>query len=258
MYRTEPTQLASRPRMPTVIVDLVRRSAAFDVDDAPGGHGMVDDLRNRDALTEIRLDAVEGLDGDLLLIYRAAHPMVDTHDTGAILFRRQLPGAAGDEHPPAVRTLAQVLFDSLRSECPNPPLMAHVALALRAILPGASPATGQEGATVRGGLAGWQERRAVAFMQERLDQSFPVAAVADACGLSVNHFSRAFRRSLGKPPHRWLLDQRIERARDMLRTTDMSLADIALSCGFAEQSHFTRVFARLVGMPPGAWRRSAD
>jgi transcriptional regulator GlxA family with amidase domain len=95
-------------------------------------------------------------------------------------------------------------------------------------------------------------------MEERLDQSFPVSAVADACGLSVNHFSRAFRRSLGKPPHRWLLDRRIDRARELLRATAMSLADIALACGFAEQSHFTRVFTRTVGMPPGAWRRNVD
>jgi transcriptional regulator GlxA family with amidase domain len=91
-----------------------------------------------------------------------------------------------------------------------------------------------------------------------LDQSFPVSDVAEACGLSVNHFSRAFRRSIGKPPHRWLLDRRIQRAQDMLRINHLSLADIALTCGFAEQSHFTRVFTRTVGMPPGAWRRSAD
>jgi AraC-like DNA-binding protein len=44
----------------------------------------------------------------------------------------------------------------------------------------------------------------------------------------------------------------------LLQTTELSLADIALACGFAEQSHFTRVFTRLVGMPPGAWRRAAE
>ena len=155
-----------------------------------------------------------------------------------------------------MNTLAQILFDSLRAEAPNTPLLTHVALALRAILP-STPARDDPGAQ-RGGLASWQERRAIAYMEERLDQSFPVADVAEACGLSVNHFSRAFRRSIGKPPHRWLLDRRIRRAQDMLRINHLSLADIALACGFAEQSHFTRVFTRTVGMPPGAWRRSAD
>ncbi|MDQ7996297.1 MAG: AraC family transcriptional regulator [Luteibacter sp.] len=255
MYRAESVTASCRPRTATIIVDPVRRSAALEHRGASAAHGRVDDLRNRDQLTEIHIDAVDGQDDDLLLIYRPTRP-ADTENGGAILFRRQTDGVIPHGHPPAVRTLAQVLFDGLRAEAPNAPLLAHVALALRAILPCAGPRA--EAGAARGGLAGWQERRATAFMEERLDQSFPVSAVADACGLSVNHFSRAFRRSLGKPPHRWLLDRRIDRARELLRATAMSLADIALACGFAEQSHFTRVFTRTVGMPPGAWRRNVD
>jgi AraC family transcriptional regulator len=255
MYRAESTSIARRPRTATIIVDPVRRSAALEQRGAWGTRGRVDDLRSRDQLTEIHIDAAEGLDDDLLLIYRAARSN-DVDSAGAILFRRQPDGLPAHGHPPAVRTLAQVLIDGLRAEAPNAPLLAHVALALRAILPCAP--SREEAGSPRGGLAGWQERRATAYMEERLDQSFPVSAVAEACGLSVNHFSRAFRRSTGKPPHRWLLDRRIDRARELLRATAMSLADIALACGFAEQSHFTRVFTRTVGMPPGAWRRSAD
>lgn|GEM_PF-1323167 len=253
MYLTEAATLHA-PRMPTVIVDLVRRSAALDTRDAASAHGLVNDLRSRDALTEIRLAPGDGTDDELLLIYRAAHAS-DLRGSGAILFHRRGASPGADSHPPAVGTLTQVLFDGLRSDRPNSPLLAHVALALRAILPGGTQGN-DEASAARGGLAGWQERRAIAFMQERLDQSFPVAAVAEACGLSVNHFSRAFRRSLGKPPHRWLLDQRIEKARELLRDESLPLADIALACGFAEQSHFTRVFARIAGMPPGAWRRT--
>ena len=255
MYRAE-SACSPRPAFnPTVIVDLGQRSAALDRSDARARKSLLADLRQRTEITEILLDAFDGLDDELLLVYRAARA-ADGDGSGAILFRRQPEGAADPGHPPAVRTLAQVLCDSLRAEAPNVPLLAHVALALRAILP-CAPVRDDPGA-VRGGLASWQERRAMSFMEERLDQSFPVSAVADACGLSVNHFSRAFRRSMGKPPHRWLLDRRIERAKDMLRRNGISLADIALACGFAEQSHFTRVFTRTVGMPPGAWRRSAD
>ena len=254
MYRAESACSSTRPGMPTVIVDLAQRSAAVDRSNRPGGASLVDDLRGRAQLTEIFLEEGDGTDDDLLLIYRAAYA-VDAEGAGAILFRRPGEGDICAEHPPAVRTLAQVLFDSLRAEAPNVPLLAHVALALRAIL---TFRPSRDDTAPRGGLAGWQERRAIAFMEERLDQSFPVSDVADACGLSVNHFSRAFRRSMGKPPHRWLLDRRIERARELLRDTTLSLADIALACGFAEQSHFTRVFTRTVGMPPGAWRRAAD
>lgn len=255
MYRAESIITARRPRMATIIVDPVRRSAALEQRGASAARGRVDELRHRDQLTEIPIDALDGHEDDLLLIYRAARS-ADADHAGAILFRRHEAGDGPSGHPPAVRTLAQVLVDGLRADAPNAPLLAHVALALRAILP--STPTREPAGTARGGLAGWQERRATAFMEERLDQSFPVSAVAEACGLSVNHFSRAFRRSLGKPPHRWLLDRRIERARELLRATPMSLADIALACGFAEQSHFTRVFTRTVGIPPGAWRRSAD
>jgi AraC family transcriptional regulator len=253
MYRAEPVCSNNRLGLPTVIVDLAQRSAAVDRGDQEGDVNLVDDLRGRAQLTEILLDDTDDTGDDLLLIYREAYA-VDTDGAGAILFRRHVEGDVCSEHPPAVRTLAQVLFDSLRAEAPNVPLLAHVALALRAIL---TFRPSREDAAPRGGLATWQERRAIAYMDERLDQSFPVAAVADACGLSVNHFSRAFRRSMGKPPHRWLLDRRIERARELLRDTEISLADIALACGFAEQSHFTRVFTRTVGIPPGAWRRAA-
>lgn len=254
MYRIDTSLPPVPPRPATVIVDLAQRSAALDRGDRPGAENLLENLRGRAALTEIVLD---GTADDLLLVYRAARA-TDGDGAGAIFFRRQADGLTCTQgHPPAVRTLASILFDSLRTDMPNTPLVAHVALALRAILP-CSPSTAEPSGITRGGLAGWQERRAVAFMEDRLDQSFPVAAVAEACGLSVNHFSRAFRRSMGKPPHRWLLDRRIERAQALLRTSDMSLADVALACGFAEQSHFTRVFTRTVGIPPGAWRRSAN
>jgi AraC-type DNA-binding domain-containing proteins len=249
MYRAEVACPVRFPRTPTLVIDLAQRSAALD---RPSEVSQVQALRDRLALTEIVVGPEDGADDDLLLVYRS----VGAADmgTGAILFRRA-PDSDDIVHPPAVRSLAQVLFDSLREDEPNAPLMAHVALALRAILP--TPVRDDPGA-VRGGLANWQERRALAFMEQRLDQSFPVSDVADACGLSVNHFSRAFRRSLGKPPHRWLLERRIARARELLQSTGLSLADIALACGFAEQSHFTRVFTRLVGLPPGAWRRAAE
>jgi AraC family transcriptional regulator len=83
-----------------------------------------------------------------------------------------------------------------------------------------------------------------------------IAAIARRCGLSRGYFIRGFKEATGKTPHQWALSQRVEQARGMLVKSDMSLADIALACGFADQSHFTRVFARVTGMPPGSWRRA--
>jgi AraC-like DNA-binding protein len=107
----------------------------------------------------------------------------------------------------------------------------------------------------RGGLAPWQLRRAKQILISRLDEPISLAELARACKLSPGHFARAFRQTAGQPPHRWLMEQRIEKAKQLLVDTTLSLAQIAQNCGFADQSHFTRVFAQLVQSSPGQWRR---
>jgi AraC-like DNA-binding protein len=107
----------------------------------------------------------------------------------------------------------------------------------------------------RGGLAPWQMRCATELMIERLGEDLSLSDAAGACGLSPNYFARAFKKSVGTPPHRWLLLQRVLRAKSLLRDANRSLASIAAACGFADQSHFTRVFTSIVGATPGAWRK---
>jgi len=107
----------------------------------------------------------------------------------------------------------------------------------------------------QGGLAPWQEKRSKEMLAGDLTGGTPLNEIARACGLSVGHFSRAFRRSTGFSPHAWLQHIRIETAKAMLRRREPPLAAIALACGFADQSHFTRIFTRRVGLSPGAWRR---
>jgi AraC family transcriptional regulator len=109
---------------------------------------------------------------------------------------------------------------------------------------------------VRGGLAPWQVRRAREILCANLDGRVPLKEVARECRLSVSHFSRAFRCSMGVAPHSWLLARRVEVAKEKLRDGRLSLFDVALVCGFADQSHLTRVFTRMVGVSPGAWRRA--
>jgi AraC-like DNA-binding protein len=108
---------------------------------------------------------------------------------------------------------------------------------------------------VKGGLAPWQERRSKEMIAADRSGATTLVAVAEACGLSVGYFSRAFRKTTGLAPHTWLQHARVERAMTMLRGTDKSLSEIALAGGFSDQSHFTRVFTQRVGMSPGAWRR---
>jgi AraC-like DNA-binding protein len=110
---------------------------------------------------------------------------------------------------------------------------------------------------LKGGLAPWQEKRSKEMMAGDLTGATPLRDIADACGLSVSHFSRAFRSSTGLAPHAWLIEARVESAKAMLRNRDTSLSTIARVCGFADQSHFSRTFTRRVGLSPGAWRKTA-
>ena len=108
---------------------------------------------------------------------------------------------------------------------------------------------------LKGGLAPWQEKLSKELIADNLAGSISLSELAKTCGLSVSHFSRAFRKSTGLAPHAWLLQARVDTAKVMLRDRDASLSAIASSCGFVDSSHFTRVFTRLVGLSPRAWSR---
>ena len=109
---------------------------------------------------------------------------------------------------------------------------------------------------VNGGLAPWQERRAKEMMRAGLASDLSVGDMAAQCRLTQGHFSRCFKRSTGLAPSRFFTRLRVEEAKRLMLTTGLSLADIALECGFADQSYFTRIFSRIVGASPGAWRRA--
>jgi len=113
----------------------------------------------------------------------------------------------------------------------------------------------EQAGSARGGLAPWQLKRAEALMSEDLTGRVRLGQLAEACSLSVRHFARAFRESTGIPPHRWLLNRRVARAKELLADSQFSLFDVALACGFGDQSHFTRIFSAAVGLSPGLWRR---
>lgn len=94
------------------------------------------------------------------------------------------------------------------------------------------------------------------MMAARLASNLKIAQIADECRLSRSHFARAFRRSMGVAPQRYLTQLRIDEAKKLLTKGNLPLSDIALVCGFGDQSHFTRVFGQLTGESPGAWRRA--
>jgi AraC-like DNA-binding protein len=92
------------------------------------------------------------------------------------------------------------------------------------------------------------------YIEAHLDSALTMIELAQIAGLSISHFARCFRRSVGLPPHTYVKQRRVARARDMLAATDLPVAEIALVLGFSDQSHFTRRFREVMGVPPGAYR----
>jgi AraC family transcriptional regulator len=108
----------------------------------------------------------------------------------------------------------------------------------------------------RDGLAPWQIRCVTAHIEEHLSESIHCADLSTLIKLSLSHFMRAFRDSLGCSPHVFLMKRRMERAQGLMLATSAPLGQIALECGLADQSHLSRLFQRFVGESPAAWRRA--
>jgi len=92
------------------------------------------------------------------------------------------------------------------------------------------------------------------YVEGHLEGQLHLNALARSLNVSVSHFGRAFRKSTGLTPHTYVLHRRLHRAQELLTRTDLSLADIALATGFADQSHFSRRFHQLVGATPRTFR----
>lgn len=111
------------------------------------------------------------------------------------------------------------------------------------------------GPTRTGGLAPWQARRVARYIDENLERALTVAELAAVGGVRPGYFGKAFKSSFGVSPHAMVLQRRVARAKILIAEGDDPLKDIALACGFSDQSHLTNRFHRLAGMTPAAWRR---
>jgi AraC-like DNA-binding protein len=198
---------------------------------------------------------INGYDSLQFYLPRAAlNELADEHGARSV---EELSRPDGIEiADPVVQHLAYGALPALEHpERANPLFIQHLALALGVhVLHNYSGARIRE--PVNGGLAPWQLARATELLREHLDGNLPLARLAAECNLSRSHFTRAFKASTGLPPHQWLLARRVERAKDLMRTSELPLSEIALACGFSEQAHLTRVFSRSVGLTPSAWRRA--
>jgi AraC family transcriptional regulator len=101
-------------------------------------------------------------------------------------------------------------------------------------------------------------RRVLDFMAEHLDENIGINELAAVACLSPFHFIRMFKNRLNMPPHRYLGELRLERAKSLLALGDTPLCEVALACGFASQTNFTRAFRLAIGVPPGKYRNGSN
>ena len=106
----------------------------------------------------------------------------------------------------------------------------------------------------KGGMAPRVLRRVVEFMHANLDKQIGLKDLADCAGLSLSHFSFQFRASTNQSPHQYMLRLRVERSKELLRDSRLSVLDVGLEVGFRNQQHFATVFRNSVGVPPSVYR----
>ncbi len=179
---------------------------------------------------------------------------------------RTLPGAdaLGRECPPSfgqqdirIRSLASLF----QAECRDPGSghRLHLQGLLLALAAGLLPSRQSSGAPSRshGGLPQAGLQRVTELIEHRLGSNLGLGEMAMAAGVSLRHFQRCFQQATGTSPARYVMLRRVDRAKTLLCGTALSLAEVALQCGFCDQAHLTTTFRRLAGTAPGAYRRHA-
>ena len=178
-----------------------------------------------------------------------------TDETGSRVGRLSCPPGIID---PVIANLVQALLPTFERPREFPSIFTdHIGSAVLAHLVHryGDIAAGHPRA-IRGGLSLVQERRAKEYLMARISGNVLLADVARSCGLSRGYFISAFAQTTGLTPHKWLQRYRLQKSRTLLLESSISIAEIAVMCGFADQSHLTRTFTQAVGTSPAAWRRA--
>jgi AraC family transcriptional regulator len=106
------------------------------------------------------------------------------------------------------------------------------------------------------GLPAYYLQRVTDYIHDSLEQDIKLADLAAVLDMSQFHFGRCFKQALGLSPHQYIIQQRVERAKQLLRHKELSLSEIAFQCGFSSQSHLGEWFRKTVGITPKAYRKT--
>lgn len=150
-------------------------------------------------------------------------------------------------------TLVEMLAEAVSDPDPSAQLYGDglaTAIAVRLLVRSASSGARADG------LSPLQSRRVLEYLEAKLPEHVSLATLASLSGLSLSHFSRAFKASMGMAPYRWQLEARVRRAQPLLIDTQASLEQVARATGFADAVHFGKTFRKITGMTPAAWRKA--
>jgi len=180
-----------------------------------------------------RVSAENGLAGsfEFAELYRQSDPLIQ--HLGLSLL------AEADSATPAGRLFADSLIQTLTLH-----LVAHYGTARQAVR------------SISGGLSGFKLRRVKEFINANLEEDLGLAEISAVADLSQFHFARAFRKSTGLTPQQYLMQQRIERAKELLSKEDLPIVEVSLRTGFKNQSHFTSLFRKFTNLTPKVWREA--
>jgi AraC family transcriptional regulator len=167
---------------------------------------------------------------------------------------------AGGFRDPLIESIGRTVAAELRNPSPMAPLLVETLSAALGVYilrsySGLSPAS-HPLPTTKGSLDGRRLARVLAFIDAHLDRELRLEELAREACLSAFHFARCFKAATGVAPHRYVLLRRLDHAKAMLTTRTLSLAEVALACGFSSQAHFSSSFKQATGVSPSVFARS--
>lgn len=156
---------------------------------------------------------------------------------------------------PQIEYIAFALKSELDAGCPSGRVYGDgLAVALAARLLGRYSAHGTISHHSNALMSGYTLRRVTNYIEDNLTKDLNLAEIAGVAHMSPHYFSRAFRKSTGIPPHKYVVDRRIEKAKALLSNNHLPLVEVGLSVGFQNQSHFTTLFHKRTGVTPKVYR----
>ena len=158
------------------------------------------------------------------------------------------------EHDPVIQHLGLALIHETSGSNPTSKLYAETITQTLAIHTLKDYSTASEKKVIKGGLTGYRLRNVKDYINDNLEQDITLTELAEVAGLSQYHFSRAFRKSTGLTPRKYLNERRIEKAKYLLSTSDLPIVEVSLATGFKTQSHFTSLFRKMTRFTPRTWR----